>query len=70
MQNEKQTKILVDLELLIDLSQTIQLLFNIVKEQNLSQEDLDTLNAAGEMMNSCNERFENAITINSTTNAN
>ena len=70
MQNEKQTKILVDLELLIDLSQTIQLLFNIVKEQNLSQEDLDTLNAASEMMNSCNERFENAITINSTTNAN
>jgi hypothetical protein len=59
----KPVQITVDLSLLVDLSQVAQILFNMIKEKDLSAEEIENLQTVGELMKASSEKFENAINM-------
>jgi len=61
-------KVMIELNLLVDLSQTIQIFFDIVKNKHLTEEELEKIRYAAKLMETCNELFEKSI--NMTPNAN
>jgi len=63
MQNRKPVQIMIDLSVLVDLTQVAQILFNMVKEKNLSDTEVEQLQMAGDLMESSSQKFENAINM-------
>jgi hypothetical protein len=63
MQNRKPVQIMIDLSVLVDLTQVAQILFNMVKEKNLSDAEVEQLQMAGDLMESSSQKFENAINM-------
>jgi len=63
MQNRKPVQIMIDLSVLVDLTQVAQILFNMVKDKNLSEAEVEELQTAGDLMENSSKKFENAINM-------
>ena len=63
MQNRKPVQIMIDLSVLVDLTQVAQILFNMVKDKDLSDEEVEQLQTVGDLMEKSSQKFENAINM-------
>jgi hypothetical protein len=59
----KPVQITIDLSLLVDLTQAAQILFNMLKDKDLSAAEVENLQTVGELMKASSEKFENAINM-------
>ena len=59
----KPVQITIDLGLLVDLTQAAQILFNMLKDKDLSATEVENLQTVGELMKASSEKFENAINM-------
>lgn len=57
----KKNKLIVDLELLVDLTQATQVLFDIVKDKDLSDFEIERLMYVQKLIESGNNLMEKAI---------
>jgi hypothetical protein len=63
MQKTQDVKIMVDLSVLVDLSQVAQILFNMVKDKDLSAQEVEQMQFVGDLMENASLKFENAINM-------
>ena len=61
----KPVQVTIDLSVLVDLTQATQILFNMVKDKDLSIEEVENLQTVGDLMQASSKKFENAINATS-----